>query len=339
MERILAEGIAAPLGASIDVRVANAHRRCDAAGVVRVVSAEQIDRARFPLRDIYDLVLAGFALHARGEYEMPPKPGVHSRPGAFMHAMPAYLPTRGLMGAKLVSVYPDNPALGLPATTGVIVLMSPDTGIVSDVVDAGWITNVRTAMVSMVDARLLAARADPVFGIVGATGQCGRAHIEAIAEMFPGSRVLVNSRSRERCEALLGEFQGLPLELVVQPDHEAVVRECDVLIVTTSYLAQPLFRPEWLHAGQNVINVHARGWPADITAGVDRVSCDDRRQILDPSNGLTGKYPQLNPDFELGEVVVGRHPGRESDEHTIFSFNFGLAIFDLLVADYVLQRV
>jgi ornithine cyclodeaminase/alanine dehydrogenase-like protein (mu-crystallin family) len=88
-----------------------------------------------------------------------------------------------------------------------------------------------------------------------------------------------------------------------------------------------------------VLNVHGRGWPPGFTSLVDRISCDDRRQLLDPTGGLTDVYPNLNPDFELGDVVAGQHPGRESSTHTIFSFNYGLAIFDILVADYVLTSM
>ena len=307
-------------------------------GSPRSVSGQDIADARFPIQDVYDLVLEGFLLHSLGEYEMPPKQGVHTRARSFMHAMPAYLPTKRLAGTKLISVYPENVERGLDATTGIIVMMDPDSGIVSDIVDARWITNTRTAMVSMVDTKLL-AKENPVFGIVGATGSCGRAHIEAIGAIFPGSQVIVNSRSQERCEHLLDEFDHLPCQLVIRMDLEAVVKECDVLIVCTSNLLQPIFKAEWLRPGQNVLNVHGRGWPPSITSFVDRISCDDRSQLLDPTGGLTDAYPNLNPDFELGDVVAGEHPGRESSAHTIFSFNYGLAIFDILVADYVLTSM
>jgi len=304
----------------------------------RLVSAEQIAAAGLPLQDVYDLVIEGFKLHASGEYECPPKQGVHTRPDAFMHAMPAYLPTKDLAGSKLVSVYPDNPAKGLAATTGLIMMMDPDTGVITDILDAQWVTNARTAMVSMVTAEHL-AKSNPVFGLVGATGACGQAHIEAIATIFPGSRVLINSRSQERCEAVVSDYLNEPCELVVTMDQEALVKECDVLIVCTSRLSQPIFQFDWLHAGQSVLNVHAGAWPGEITEQIDRVSCDDRAQVLDPTNGLVGSYPALDPDFELGAVVAGEHPGRESPDHIIFSFNYGLALFDLLVADRILAVI
>lgn len=304
----------------------------------RTVTDDQIRAARLPAAAVYDLVVRGFELHGHGDFEFPAKQGVHPRPGAFMHAMPAYLPTENLAGAKIISCHPGNAALGAAPTTGVIVMTDPDTGAVGAILDATWITNIRTAMVSMVDVVHL-ANPNPVFGIVGATGGSGRAHVEAIASVFTGSSVLLNSRSRQRCEALKAEHPDYPGELVVAMDQEALVKECDVVIVCTSYLESPILRPEWLRAGQNVLNVHSRGWPEDAPGAVDLVSCDDRRQVLDANNGLTGIYPDLAPDVELGQVVIGAQAGRTDPAQTVMSFNYGLPIFDLLVADFVLRSV
>ena len=194
--------------------------------MARILTDQEIAAASLPLRDVYDLVVEGFRLHGRGEFECPPKVGIHTQPGAFMHAMPAYLPTRHLAGTKLVSVYPDNPARGLPSLGGLILMMDPETGMVTDQVDAAWVTKVRTAMVSMVDARWL-GNPDPVFGVVGATGVTGRAHLDAIATVFPGSRVLVGSRSPDRLRSLLADYAAAPIEIVAAPSDEAIVRESD----------------------------------------------------------------------------------------------------------------
>lgn len=304
----------------------------------RVVSATEIAEAHLPLRDVYDLVREGFELWGRGQVECPPKVGVHTRPGAFLHAMPAYLPTKDLVGTKLIGVYPDNSAHHIPSTNGVIVLMDPETGVPTSFLDAGWITSVRTAMVSMVDTSLL-ANPDPIFGIVGATGVTGRAHIEAIAAVFPGSRALVHSRGSERLEGLLRDYADAPCQLEPAGSLEQVVRESSVLIVCTSHLREPILKTEWLQPGQNVLNVHSRAWPSDVLASVDRVSCDDRRPLVHPEQGLLDVYPGLDPDVELGEVATGQKAGRESPDQIIFSFNYGLAIFDVLVADYVARAL
>jgi len=306
--------------------------------VQRFVSESQIAEAGLPLQPVFDLVVEGFELWGRGEVECPPKVGIHPRPGAFTHAMPAYLPTKDLAGTKVISVYPENGALGLASTSGLILMLDPGTGLPTAVLDAGWVTSMRTAMVSMVDARFL-ANPDPVFGIVGATGVTGRAHLEAIATIFPGSRVLVGSRSPERLAALVHDCADYPGEVVPTADDEAIVRGSDVVIICTAHLPRPILRSDWLRPGHNVLNVHSRAWPADVLASVDRVSCDDRRPITHPEHGLLAVYPGLDPDIELGDVVVGRAPGRQSADQVIFSLNYGLAIFDVLIADFVLRSL
>ena len=304
----------------------------------RIVSAAEIAASGVQLRDVYELVLEGFRLWAGGQAECPPKTGVHTRPGAFVHAMPAYLPTKDIAGTKIISVYPGNAARDLATTNGIIVMIDPETGIPTCILDAGWITSVRTAMVSMVDVRFL-ANPDPTFGIIGATGVTGRAHIDAITAIYPGSRVLVGSRSAARVANLLADYADSACRLEPVGSDEAIVCGSDIVIVCTGHLPQPILKAEWLHPGHNVLNVHSRGWPTDVLASVDRVSCDDRRPITHPEHGLLQVYPGLDPDFELGEVIAGTRAGRENSEHVVFSFNYGLAIFDILVADCILRAI
>lgn len=304
----------------------------------RVISDQEIAQAAISLESIYDLIVEGFRLQAHGAVEFPPKLGLHPRPGAFIHVMPAYLPTRNLAGTKLVSVYPDNVAKGLPAMSGMMLMADPATGVITHQLDAVWITKIRTAMVSMVSAKLL-ANPNPVFGVIGATGTTGRAHLETIAAMFPGSRVLVHSRNPERLAALLAEMADQPLELIAASSDEAIVRSCDVPIVCITSVPEPILRSSWIQPGQTILNVHNLGWPGTVLSEVDRVCVDDRRQVLDPSNGLCQRYTGLDPDLELCEVVIGARTGRERPDQTIFCLNYGLAIFDILLADVVLQAL
>ena len=71
---------------------------------------------------------------------------------------------------------------------------------------------------------------------------------------------------------------------------------------------------------------------------VDLVSCDDRRPLVDPQNGLVALYPGLDPDLELGQVVLGAEVGRDSAEQTLMSFNYGVAIFDTVTLSLYMPR-
>ena len=87
---------------------------------------------------------------------MPPKPGVHSRPDAFIHAMPAYIPALHAIGMKWVSGYPANQARGLPYITGLLILNDDETGLPLAVMDCTWITAMRTGAATALAAKYLA---------------------------------------------------------------------------------------------------------------------------------------------------------------------------------------
>jgi ornithine cyclodeaminase/alanine dehydrogenase len=92
------------------------------------LSRAQIEALEFSLDDVIAAVEAGFQEKAAGRVEMPPKPGIHTRPDAFIHAMPAYLAGVGAAGLKWVSGYPENRPVGLPYITGLLILNCPETG-------------------------------------------------------------------------------------------------------------------------------------------------------------------------------------------------------------------
>src|SRR5262245_10143171 len=117
------------------------------------------------MKDVIATVETVFREKADGRHEMPPKPGVHPGADGFLHAMPAYLPRLRALGMKWVSGYPSNPARGLPYISGLLVLNDPETGIPDAVLDATWITALRTAAASAVAARHLARRASHVLGV------------------------------------------------------------------------------------------------------------------------------------------------------------------------------
>ena len=133
---------------------------------------------------------------------MPPKIGVHPRDDAFIHAMPAYLSDVDAVGLKWVAGYPGNQELGLPYIHGLFVLSDAATGRPLAVMDATWITEIRTAAASMLGIRALAERSVESLGIIGC-GRQARVHLELAKEVFPElRRAALFDRHPERAEAL-----------------------------------------------------------------------------------------------------------------------------------------
>ena len=96
---------------------------------MRYLSRQQVEETGISMAEMIEAVEAMFRDKGHGRVEMPPKPGIHTRPDAFIHAMPAYLPGAGAAGMKWISGYPANPARGLPYISGLMILNDDDTGI------------------------------------------------------------------------------------------------------------------------------------------------------------------------------------------------------------------
>jgi alanine dehydrogenase len=169
--------------------------------------------------------------------EMPPKVGVHPREDAFIHAMPAYLADTDAVGLKWVAGYPSNQPLGIPYIHGLFVLSDAATGRPLAVMDATWITEVRTAAASILGIRALAARPVESIGIVGC-GRQGYAHLELAEQVFPTLRsVALFDRHRERADALAAAHPKLDAQ--VASSAEEIAPGADVIVSTAAIVRQP----------------------------------------------------------------------------------------------------
>jgi alanine dehydrogenase len=148
-----------------------------------------------------DLVEATYRALAAGRVELPPKPGIHTRPNAFIHAMPAYLEDADVAGVKWVSGYPANQELGLPYISGLIVLNDAATGLPVAVMDGAEITAARTAAASGVCVRRFAPTGWTRAAILGC-GEQGRFHARVLADLNPRVEIRAYDPEPGRAEAV-----------------------------------------------------------------------------------------------------------------------------------------
>ena len=104
------------------------------------------------MAEVVEVVEEAFQDKGHGNVEMPPKPGIHTRPDAFIHAMPAYIKSSEAAGMKWISGYPQNSERGLPYISGLMILNDPATGFPISVMDATWLTAMRTGAATAVAA-------------------------------------------------------------------------------------------------------------------------------------------------------------------------------------------
>src|ERR1035437_6580108 len=182
---------------------------------VLYLSRQDVEAIQLPMSEIIDALEDMFREKGAGRVEMPPKPGIHTRPDAFIHAMPAHIPSLGAAGLKWISGYPGNQAKGLPYITGLLILNDPETGIPLAIMDATWIPAQRTGAATALAAKYLARPASATVGIV-ACGVQGRSNLEALACVFTLGKVKAYDLHPEIAERYAREMSD-HLHIDVEP--------------------------------------------------------------------------------------------------------------------------
>ena len=208
---------------------------------IRYLSRANVEAAGVTIGEVIDAVQTGFLEKGNGRVEMPPKPGVHPGEGDnFIHAMPASIPGLDAVGIKWISGYPDNQARGLPYITGLLILNDPATGVPISVMDATWITGVRTAAASAVSARHLARPESSVLAIL-ACGVQGTFHVDALRAVLPAlTTIRAYDPDPGRVAAFAaGVHSRHGIDVTIARDAETAVRGADVIVTSGPILRTP----------------------------------------------------------------------------------------------------
>src|SRR5512142_447076 len=155
---------------------------------VLYLSRADVEAVNLSMKARIDLLEKAFLEKGKGKVEMPPKPGIHTMPDAFIHAMPAFIPSMQSAGMKWVSGYPENFKSGLPYSSGLLILNDAETGIPYAVMDCTWITAYRTGAASALSAKYL-ARPESQTAAILACGVQGRTNLEALSCVFKLKKV------------------------------------------------------------------------------------------------------------------------------------------------------
>ena len=285
------------------------------------------------------------AARARGEVCQPLRTVI--RPGdraGLMALMPAYWPgTDPAYGLKAICIFGGNPAIGLDAHQGVVLLSSTRTGEPLAILNASAITEIRTAAVSAVATGLLARPDATELAIIG-TGVQARAHLLAISGSRPLTGIRVAGRDHAKAARFADLMQasaGVPV-IACASAREAVAGAG--LIVTATSAAEPVLQRDWLAAGTHI---NAVGACLPHTRELDSATMADAALFADSRESVRGEAGDyllalaegaIGPDHvraEIGELLTGDASGRSSDQEITVFESLGLAVEDLAAAAYV----
>jgi ornithine cyclodeaminase/alanine dehydrogenase-like protein (mu-crystallin family) len=304
------------------------------------LSQADVTHVNLDMATVISLLETAFREKGAGKVEMPPKPGIHTMPDAFIHAMPAYIPSLRSAGIKWVSGYPENQKRGLPYITGLLVLNDVETGIPYAVMDCAWITAYRTGAATALAAKYLARPESKNVGIL-ACGVQGRTNLEALKVLFPIERVYAFDIHHDRQQRYVEEMSSkLGVEIIGVDEPKKAVIESDLVVTSGPILKHPTptIEKDWLQPGGfgSAVDFDSY-WTAGALSQVDRISTDDHAQFqYYKSIGYFQTTP--NPFADLGEIVAGLKPSRQNSQERILAINLGLAMDDMAVAPEIYRR-
>jgi ornithine cyclodeaminase len=284
-----------------------------------------------------------------GRVSMPPRVVAQVCGGAGLLAvMPAFLGSAQILSTKLVSVFPENAALGLPSHQAVVLVFDAHTGSPRAMMDGTAITALRTAAGSALATKLLARPEATILVIVG-TGVQARAHARAVPRVRPIQEIRVVGRDRARALAMEEEIaRGLGIPTKAFALGREAFAGADVICATT-HSAEPVLRGAWLEPGVHVNSVGLNPNGRELDGEVVRralVVVETRAAALAPppsgSNDLRwairdGLIGEGHIHAEIGELISGGRPGRTWPDQITLYKSVGVAVQDAVAAHLALE--
>jgi alanine dehydrogenase len=313
------------------------------------------DVATLELTDDEILAAVDDGLRAQGEGKTVIEPRMHLVPGrdatgveirGHFNVLRGYVAPLALAGVKVVSDYVDNYKVGLPSEMGLLNLFDPTTGRPVAMIDAAGLTDMRTGAVTAIGARHLARKDSRVLGHIGARGTAYW-NVRLLDRLFHFDEIRVHSRRPESRDAFAERLSAdLGKRVIATTDWESCVCGADI-VVEASRLDRPtpMLRTEWIKPSAFVVPYGTMSAvELSLTDVMDKVVVDDWGQCKTGMFGSlrahvdAGKLSATTLHAELGEIVAGRKPGRESDDETILLWHRGLSSSDIALGAAMLEK-
>jgi len=286
-----------------------------------------------------------FRAHGEGRIVMPAKIKLDMTSlgiPSWMSAMPAYVEPAGLYGLKFAGGFINNPSQhNLPFVMGSMMLFDPQTGVLVAVMEAGYITSMRTGAVAGVAARYLARRDSSIVAFIGC-GVQARTSLQAldlVLDLKEIRAVDIEAQARDR---LVGQARELGIPARAAKDIQDAVEGAEIIVVATTAVG-PLVMKDWVKSGAFVAKLGSYQELDDaLTLSADKLIVDHREQAEHKGELAHmfegGRLTQDGIYGEVGDIVARILPGREHDREVIIAAMIGMGTEDVGVGAQVLRR-
>ena len=277
-----------------------------------------------------------FTWLASGKVSMPPIMHVEVDHQSDVDIKSAYVRGQDAFAVKMASGFFGNTDLGLPSASGMVVLLSAQTGFCQAVfLDNGYLTDLRTGLAGAVAAKHLAKQSISTVGVIGTGGQA-RYQVESLSLIRSFERLLVAGRSDGNTQRYVEDMRRrLSVDVQVADSIESLVRESEV-IVTTTPSKSPLIEAGWVQPGTHITAMGAdlpgkQEVDASLWEAADVAVCDSIAQCA-----IGGELQHRPGDkgrgvIELGQITAGTLPGRGTDEQITLCDLTGTGVQDTAI--------
>lgn len=308
---------------------------------LRLLSPDDV-RTALSMTEAIDAMKEAFGQLSGHQADIPTRTAVSGEDGVML-LMPGRLRESGAMGSKFVSVFEDNPERGLPTVNALMLMVDPETGMPRAMIEAGYLTALRTGAASGLATELLAVEEATVLTIFGA-GTQARTQVEAVRAVRPIEEVRIVSRSRDSAEAFADELEDVDVR-VLEDRTEAVKGAQVICTATTS--GDPVFDGEDVDPGTHINGV---GSYTPTSREVDDALVERARIVVDSMEAAMKEAGDIIVAIrrnivsraglhgEIGEIVNGRLEGRRNAEQITFFKSVGNAAQDLAVGRRVVEE-
>jgi len=310
-----------------------------------------VDIAELALTDDETLQAIESSLAAQGRGNCVIEPRVHLAPkagvdGHFNVLRGAIGAPLNLAGVKVVGDFVDNYKLGLPSELGMLNLFDPRTGVPIAIVNATAITDMRTGAITAIGAKYLARKDSKILGHVGARGTAYW-NVKLLDKLFDFDEIRVHSarpESRNAFGARLSQDLGKPVR--VCDNWQDTVVGADIVVEATRLREPtPMLKTEWIKPGAFVVPYGTMSAvELSLTDIMSKMVVDDWGQCKGGSFGSlrahveAGKLSAQTLHAEMGQIVAGFKPGRESEDETILFWHRGLSLSDIALGHAMLEK-
>lgn len=322
-----------------------------------VLTKKDIDQI-FTMEDCIEAVCEAYALSSAKKVKAPvrTKLTVEELGGTSLF-MPGLVEEKGYLGAKIVSVFPQNSQKGKEVVNATIVMLCAETGEAKALVDGTYVTKLRTGAATGASIKLL-ARENVKIGTLFGTGGQAEKQLEAMLAVRKFDQIRIVGRNFDKtvafCEKMVETIPNMKIneshknvEIIAYTDGNEAVIDADVIVMATTS-EKGLFDGNLLKDGVHLSGVGSYTktmceMDERTVLLADKVYIDDKDAMLEEAGDFTQLIDKglIKEDFytgELGELVLGKIPGRETEEEITIFKSVGISVQDLVTADYIYEK-